>query len=113
MYFRAGLDGCGHLFQVGIDAFLDAVEKVDYAARGVDDRLELGQIEGVDGRAGMLKGLEEGDGVDVAGGRERLLEHHHQTHLVRQVETLPYDGRIRGEFFGCHFVGGVFCQCTV
>ena len=106
-------DRGGEPLQAGVDAALDAAEEVEDAPEGVGDGLELAQAQHVDAGSRALQGAQEGDGVDVAGGGEVLLEHQDQAHLVGEGEPLPDDGRIRAEALFCHAAGGVIRHAAV
>ena len=113
LHLREGMDGGGEPFQLRIDAVLDAAEEMQDPAEGVRDRLELGQRQDVDAGSFALQRGQEGDGVDVAGGREILLEHQDQAHLVREGEAPPDDVRIRAERLVGHAPGGIVRQAAV
>ena len=82
LHFGEDAHAAGQALQVGVNAVLDAGEKVHDAAGGVQQGLELPEAEHVYARPFLPQGLQEVDCVDVSGGGEPLLEHQHQAHLV-------------------------------
>ena len=97
------------VLQVGVDALLHRVKEVQCLAQGVQQGAQLAQRQQVDGRI-LADRLQEGDGVDVAGGGEALLEHQDEAHFIGQQVAAVDFRSIGAEFFlghaACRVVGG-------
>ena len=113
LHLGEGADRRGQPLELRVDPALDAAEEVQDATDRVGHGLELARGEHIDTGAVTLQGRQEGNGVDVARGREVLLEHQHQAHLVGQREPLPDDVRVRGKALLGHAPGGVIRQAAV
>ena len=113
LHLGEGADRRGEPLELRVDPALDAAEEVQDAADRVRHGLEFAQGEHVDAGAVALERRQKGNGVDVARGREILLEHQHQAHLVRQGEPLADDVGVGGKALLGHPPGGVIRQAAV
>ena len=99
LHVREQDNAAHHLLQIRVNAVLDIGKEYGNFPEGLQHCPEFAEGDKVNVGPFIGQHLEEADAVDVSVGREGLLEHDDEPHLVGKLKSPAYFLRVRGEFF--------------